>query len=148
MNADKIKELAKYYVQFMEYTYRKDGTAYIHVKVDTPKELERLIYEIHQSFDAFPNDWIYNEIARYFEELELDCMENISPEADTYYHDQKKWFFEPFAVMCCDEASEHLGNRADSVMDRISCGQWWARDTILHAIYNFLEERAEVQNVL
>ena len=109
------------------------------LKSDAPKELHQLIEAIHSNcFDgAMPHDWIYETIRDAFETLEEDDFDNVSIEADTYYHQLHDWLAVPGAQRYCDEATE-MG-KFKGIYEIIAAGQAHARWTVYSEVNQFLD---------
>jgi len=129
------------YGKYLQLAYRADGTGYTCKTDDCPQDLERLIYAIHDEFDAMPNDWIYNTIANAFEAMEEeDCTwEDCSIEADVYNSDLYTWFGEPYAATFIEEYVNEFSETKD-IYTMIAGGQWRAMERICMSVIEFINE--------
>lgn len=109
---------------------------------DTPEDLKQLVYEIHDHFDAMPNDWIYETIDSAFDELSRDSLDNCSIEPDCYNGELYKWLGNPFAQGLCNEAMEEgICDPKQGIYGIISEGQSIATRQIYELVNNFLEDK-------
>lgn len=132
--------LIDYTKYFQIKTRVKDQKAFYCLTDDKPKELYQLVFDIHQMFDALPNDWIFKTIYEAFDELSRDLIGNISIEADIYLSDLKQWFLEPYAISMCDDYLMSIDHNPEAIIGIIIGGQWMMKDKIYHAVSDFLTE--------
>lgn len=120
--------------------FYKTNNGNICLKDERPEELYDLVYDIHQEFNAMPNNWFYGIIAEafyFFEEDGLD-IDDINIETDCYRSDLYKWFGEPFATACIEDYQEEFGIHSHDVWTIISNGQWLAMDKIYRLVSDFI----------
>jgi hypothetical protein len=113
-----------------------NGLPYIFLKDDAPDELKDLVYEIHQHFDALPNDWIYEIVREAFDDLSNDKLDDITIEADCYHNDLYKWFGYSFSDGLCNEVME--GDHFENIWVVISAAQYIAKRQIYEAVDAFI----------
>lgn len=136
------KSAKKYSEYFIVKKRNETNESFFSLSQDAPKELTKLVYDIHQDFDCLPNDWIYSIIVEAFEELEETPLDNCSYEADCYYNSLYKWFGEPYANELCSEYLTEFGCGIDtiSMYTIIGNAQYLAKDRIYRFVDEFLEE--------
>lgn len=110
-----------------------------------PDFLHEFVYSVHKFFDILPSDWIYEQIADAFYELETESEENresiISQlEPDIYYRQLEEWLREPFAFECIENAIEEWAYERGNIYNQISLGQLYAKDYIYNRVKEFLED--------
>ena len=130
-----LEDYTKY---FQIKTRVQDQKAFYCLTDDKPKELYQLVFDIHQMFDALPNDWIYKTIYEAFDELSRDLIGNISIESDFYNSDLKQWFLEPYSTSMCDDYLISFDHNPKDIIEILSGGQWMMKDKIYHAVSDFL----------
>ena len=111
------------------------------LKDNAPEDLKVLVYNIHHSFDALPNDWIYMQIANAFEAFSPEdyCLDDITIETDCAYGDLYRWAGESFAHTCMSDYLEQAG-KVKGFYELIGAGQWLAMDRIYHMVSDFINE--------
>jgi hypothetical protein len=125
------------YSDFFESRQRNDGTSFIALKDERPEYLSDFLYEIHGGY--LPDDWTYRIIMEAFEELEIDNLEDITIEADCYYHDLDQWFsLYRGSHELCNEALEDFGP-FDDIYKIISTAQVLAKERIYEVVNDFME---------
>lgn len=112
---------------------------------DSPKDLEDLIYEIHNIFDVMPDDWIYETIRDAFRAFEVDYDKDIDleeilseMEPDIYNDDLTEWARSSYAINAIDEAVEEYGSK--DFINSMQVGQLRVKDQIYREVHNFINQ--------
>lgn len=108
---------------------------------NAPEELKEFVKKVHMDYfeKSFPNDWIYEEISRAFDDIEsYDDIDAFiyEAEADCYYQDLQAWTNNHFAPRFIDEV---IDEGVKGYYHQIATGQVAAIQTIRQAVIDFLE---------
>lgn len=137
--------MKQWHEQFETRT-RSDGKQFVCQTDDAHPMLQALMLDIHNAFGGcLPNDWLYQETANAFYGFEVDGVdiEDLNVEPDIYYSHLIEWLHNPYALDCCDEYQDELGcDKSTGITERISCGQWLAKDRVWRMVWDFLQEQS------
>jgi len=126
---------------WFETAKRSDGSEFVRLQAEAPKDLRDLVYEAHERGQIMPDDWRYAFIVDAFTLLsENSDPDSVQVEPSVYNTELIDWLGShrqrPGYV---DEACEELGAEAPSdVISRIMAGQILEREEILAIVRGWL----------
>lgn len=135
--------MTKDYTQYFDWKKRITEKAYVTLRDDAPKELQQLIYHIHDDiFQSLPNDWIYEVIYEAFDALSRDKLEDIIIGSDYYNSSLYEWLGYSFAAGFCDDIIE-CSDKLETIYSIISRGQHHAKAFIYDAVDHFINNEEQ-----
>lgn len=141
---------------YFETAHRDDGESYTRTRDDAPEWVREIVYAAHGGGDFLPDDYRYEWTQEALEaihdagsddpdEIRDDMPHEFADSVDVYNVALLKWLASNFRRpgYCDDAAEEGLIGPDDTLMKRITVGQYMERQETFSLVVDALIERAE-----